>query len=1339
MSFILRYCRYFHNNWYQSLAQESVKIMAGVDVKASGIEKFDGTDFGYWKMQIEDYLYGKKLHLPLLGTKPDTITATDWDLLDRQVLGVIRLTLSRSVAHNVIKEKTTAELMTALSGMYEKPSANNKVHLMKKLFNLRMSNDTSVAQHLNDYNTITNQLSSVEIEFDDEIRALILLASLPNDWEAMRMAVSNSAGKSKLNYDDIRDLILAEEVRRRDSGEISGLSSALNIESRGRAQYRYSNRGRSKSRGKSKPRLGHQATCWNCGKIGHIKRNCKNPRKAEIDSAHVVAEEVQDALLLAVHSSIEDWVLDSGASFHTSSHRESMQNYVAGDFGKVYLADGEALNVVGMGDVNVALPNKSKWILQNVRHIPELKKNLISVGQLDDSGFSVVFSNGTWKVIKGALVLAKGKKTGTLYTTTGPNNTIAAIVAESTADLWHCRLGHMSPRGMKELLSRGKLSELKTVDLSICESCIMGKQKKVSFLKGGRTLKTRKLDLVHTDVWGPSPAASLGGSRYYVTFIDDHSRKVWIYFLKHKSDVFHVFKTWKAMVETETDLKLKCLRSDNGGEYIDGGLKEFCASQGIRMEKTIPGTPQQNGVAERMNRTINERARSMRLHAGLPLTFWADAVSTAVYLINRGPSIPLDNELPEEVWSGKEVKFSHLKTFGCLAYVLIEPNARNKLESKSRKCYFIGYGDEAFGYRFWDDKERKIIRSRNVIFNEKVMFKDKINPSEVETHQESDFVQLDDLSEVMIPERNESGSSTSILNPESYESDEESGSSTSTSIIPLTNLELNTPTAAIRRTTRITRPPKRFSPILNYILLTDGGEPQNYQETLQDEHSSKWELAMKEEMNSLLGNQTWELTKLPPGKKALHNKWVYRIKSEHDGSKRYKARLVVKGFQQQQGIDYSEIFSPVVKITTIRLVLAMVATENLFLEQLDVKTAFLHGNLDEDIYMYQPEGFVAQGHENSVCRLKKSLYGLKQAPRQWYKKFDSFMLSAGYMRCQADHCCYVKKFENSYVILLLYVDDMLIAGANIVEINKLKKLMSEHFEMKDLGAAKQILGMRIARDRIKGTLTLSQAEYIRRILSRFSMDNAKPVGTPLGNHFKLSKNQSPKSEEERHYMNKVPYASAVGSLMYAMICTRPDISHAVGVVSRYMSNPGKQHWEAVKWILRYLKGSTETCLCFSGEDLVVQGYVDADLAGDIDSRKSTTGFVYTYGGTAVSWGSNLQKTVSLSTTEAEYIAVSEAAKEMIWLQNFLEELGKERQSGTLHSDSQSAIFLAKNPAYHSRTKHISIRYHFIRSLLDDRQLLLEKICGSKNPADMLTKGVTLEKLKLCSTSVGLSA
>ena len=216
--------------------------------KTFGIENFDGINFVYWRIHIEDYLYGRKLHLPLLGTKPETMKAEEWTLLDRQVLGVIRLTLSKSIAHNIVKEKTTVDLMKALFGMYEKPSANNKEHLMKKLFNLKMAENASIAQHLNEFNTITNQLSSIEIDFDDEIRALIVLASLPNSWEAMRMSVNNSTRKEKLKYNDIRDLILAEEICRSDAGETSGSGFALNLETRGRDNNRNSNQGRSKSR-----------------------------------------------------------------------------------------------------------------------------------------------------------------------------------------------------------------------------------------------------------------------------------------------------------------------------------------------------------------------------------------------------------------------------------------------------------------------------------------------------------------------------------------------------------------------------------------------------------------------------------------------------------------------------------------------------------------------------------------------------------------------------------------------------------------------------------------------------------------------------------------------------------------------------------------------------------------------------------------------------------------------------------------------------------------------------------------------------------------------------------
>ncbi|KAE8695627.1 Potassium transporter 10 [Hibiscus syriacus] len=1150
------------------------------------------------------------------------------------------------------RKKTTAGLMAALSSMYEKPSTSNKVHLMRQLFNLRMTERASVAQHLNELNTITTQLSSVEIEFDDEVRALILLSSLPDSWNATVTAVSSSSGNSKLKFDDVRDLELSEEIRRRESGEAS-TSSALHTESRGRTSEKNSNRSRSKSR-RGKSRTGDKDfTCYNCGKKGHFKRDCRALKKntGAQESANMTEE--------------------TGASFHSTPCREIMKNYVSGDFGKVHLADDETLKIVGKGDIRLKLPNQTTWTLKGVRHIPGLKRNLISVGQLDGEGFSTTFSGCEWKITKGALVIARGKKTGTLYITSNLENIIVVADADGKSNLWHQRLGHMSEKGMKTLLSKGKLPDLKNVDVGLCEDYIFGKQKKVSFAKIGKTPKAKKLELVHTDVWGPSPVPSLAGSLYYVTFIDDSTKKVWVYFLKKKSEVFDTFRKWKAMVKNETGMKVKRLRSDNGGEYRNRRFRDFCANNGIKMETTVPMTPQQNGVAERMNRTLNERARSMRIHVGLPKFLWAEAINTAAYLINHSAE-------------------------------------RSKLDAKSNKCAFVGYGGDEFGYRFWDYENRKIIRSRDVIFNENVMYKDRPTVESSNTEAETkEFAEFEEIS----------GNDVQI-SPEAVQEEEPD-------------------TPELRRSSIFLKPTRRYSPSLHYLLLTDNGEPECYDEAMQVEDSVKWESSMKDEMDLLMSNQTWELAELPPGKKALHNKWIYRIKEEHDGSKRYKARLVVKGFQQKECIDYNEIFSPVVKLSTIRLVLKIVAAENLHLEQLDVKTTFLHGDLEEEIYMRQLECFIEVGKKNLVCRLKKSLYGLKQAPRQWYKKFDSFMSSSGFTRYQEDHCCYIKRFDNSFIILLLYVDDMLVAGSHMQEIINLKQKLSKQFAMKDLGAVKQILGMRIKRDTKSGTLILSHAEYINKVLSRFKMQDAKPVSTPLGVHFRLSKEQSPKTEEERAHMVKVPYASAIGSLMYVMVCTRPDIAQEVGAVSKHMNNPGKVHWEAVKWILRYLRGTTNKTLCFKGGDTILTGYVDADLAGNVDIRRSNTGYVYTLGGTAVSWVSQLQKIVALSTTEAEYVAVTEASKEMVWLQSFLEELGKKQENNVLYWESQSVIHLAKNPSFHSRTKHIQLRYHFIRSLLEDGILKLEKISGAQNPADMLTKMVTTDKLKLCSTSVGM--
>ncbi|GKC72575.1 retrovirus-related pol polyprotein from transposon TNT 1-94, partial [Tanacetum coccineum] len=695
--------------------------------------------------------------------------------------------------------------------------------------------------------------------------------------------------------------------------------------------------------------------------------------------------------------------------------------------------------------------------------------------------------------------------------------------------------------------------------------------------------------------------------------------------------------------------------SDNGGEYSSRDFIEYCAENGIRMLKTIPKTPQQNGVAERMNRTLNERAK---------------------------------------------ISLAHLRVFGCDFYVKVKDVARDKLDAKSVKCTFISNGSDEIGYRFWDSKIHKVIRSRDVIFNEDSLYGAKVatDSSNLTKPNQKDQVVLVDSPENLANKSivSEHGLSSEITQSPGGSSDMGEGSENSGSFEDSGRSdeedsedrasfeEGGFETPQLRRSIRESRAPVRYSPSANYLLLTENGEPESYSEALSSKEFVQWKKAINEEMVSLEKNQTWSLVRLPAGKKALQSKWVFRVKEEQDGKKKYKARLVVKGFQQKQGVDYNEIFSPVVKMTTIRLVLSIVAAENLHLEQLDVKTTFLHGDLDEDIYMTQPDGFQsARKEQNLMCKLKKR-----------------------YKRCAMDHCCYLKKVGSSSIILL-YVDDMLVAGSDMAEIKKLKRQLSKEFKMKDLGPAKQILGMSIIRDKTKGTLRLSQEKYIGKVLEKFNMKDAEARCQPLGDHLKLNKKQSSKTEASRRRMTKVPYASPVGSVIYTM--------------------------EAIKWLLRYLKGTSKTTLCFSRRLLSVL----ADYGGCLDSGKSTTGYVLTVGGTAVSWMSRIQKCVDMSTIEVEYMAIAEAGKELVWLKNFLEELDRAQTECVLFCDNQSAIHLMKNPVVHGRTKHIKIRYHYIRELVSEGTLSLKKILGAKNPIDMLTKVVTTEKLMLCAASTGL--
>ena len=441
--------------------------------------------------------------------------------------------------------------------------------------------------------------------------------------------------------------------------------------------------------------------------------------------------------------------------------------------------------------------------------------------------------------------------------------------------------------------------------------------------------------------------------------------------------------------------------------------------------------------------------------------------------------------------------------------------------------------------------------------------------------------------------------------------------------------------------------------------------------------------AVNSEVESILNNHTWELVDLPPGNKPLGYKWIFKRKLKDDGTiDKYKARLVVKGFRQKEGLDYFDTYSSVTRITSIRLLIALAAVYDLQIHQMDVKTTFLNGELEEEIYMEQPEGFIVPGQENKVCRLVKSLYGLKQAPKQWHAKFDKVMLSNGFKINECDKCVYIKNTPNHEVIVCLYVDDMLIISKNIIDINATKRMLSKSFDMKELGVADFILGIKIYRT--PQGLALSQSHYIDKVLDKFKYLNFKEVKTPIDLNLALAKN---KGESE----SQVDYAKVLGCLMYIMNCTRPYIACAISKLSRYTSNPNKTHWMAMRRVLGYLKHTQNFALHYKNYSAVIEGYSDANWITSSTESKSTSRYVLTVGGGAVSWKSSKQTCIARSTMEAEFKAFDKAGEEAKWLRNFLEDIPfwpKPLTPIGIHCDSQAAIGRAGSVMYNGKSRHI---------------------------------------------------
>lgn len=498
---------------------------------------------------------------------------------------------------------------------------------------------------------------------------------------------------------------------------------------------------------------------------------------------------------------------------------------------------------------------------------------------------------------------------------------------------------------------------------------------------------------------------------------------------------------------------------------------------------------------------------------------------------------------------------------------------------------------------------------------------------------------------------------------------------------------------------------------------------------------------MDREYRSLQENATWILVPRPENKKILSNRWVFKTKyDQNNDPEKLKARLVVRGHTQREGVDFDEVFAPVARYESIRALLAASVNDEMYVHQMDVVTAYVQGELSDEIYMEQPEMYIKQGEESKVCKLLKPLYGLKQSGREWYKKFDKFITDSGGIRTTADPCVYVFGQGVNRVITIIYVDDIILASKTIVKLEAIKSKLKSAFKVVDLGPIHNILGINVKRTGQTGSIFLSQEKYIKELLRRFNMEDAKMVSTPIESNTKVTKEMCSSSEAERNEMKNRPYRELIGGLIYLANATRPDIAFAANTLSRFCVNPGKMHWILAKRVLRYLKGTQHLGIKYTKDEENIVAYTDSDWAGDTDDRKSCTGNVVILASGPISWKSKKQASVALSTMEAEYAALAEISREIMYLKRLVTHMGfiKYASDPTIvYCDNQSAIELSKNAVFHKRSKHIDISFHYTRELVEKKLITIRYLRTDLMIADVLTKSLSKVKHNKCVTMLQL--